>query len=151
QLRAELPGILAGLLDAVACSLRRKDEVQLDRKPRLLDFARWVEAAAPALGLKPGEFLSAYVANREGASAVALESSPFALAVRDLVEQRGEWSGSATDLLARVTTDERKRLHGWPPNPRKVASVLRTFVPSLRANGIEVLDDGQDPKSRRSL
>jgi hypothetical protein len=154
-LRADLkiacPVILGALLDAVACGLRRWNEVKLNRKPRRLDFARWVEAAAPALGLKPGEFLSAYVENRAGASAAALEASPCALAIRDLVEQLGEWRGSATELLQRVTTEERKRVHGWPSTARKLSSVLRTFAPCLRANGIEVLSDGKDSGSRRSL
>ena len=149
--RAALPRILGGFMDAIVCGLRRWQEVRLDRKPRRLDFARWVEAAAPALGLQPGEFLSAYMENREGASSAALESSSFASAVAELVEEQAEWSGSAADLLARLTTDERKKLHGWPTTPRKVVSVLRTFAPSLRTNGIEIQEEGKDPKTRRTI
>jgi hypothetical protein len=156
ELRAEFrnarPRILGVLLDAVTCALARVAEVHLDRKPRRLDFAKWVEAAAPAIGLKPGEFLAAYVENREGASAAALESSPFAQAVREMIEasSTGEWQGSATEILFAVTTDERKKLHGWPMTARKASSVLRTFAPCLRANGIGVEEGDKHSRSRRT-
>jgi hypothetical protein len=155
ELRAEFrttrPQIVGALLDAVSCALRQYAETKLDRKPRRLDFARWVEAAAPALGLERGEFLSAYIENRDGASAAALESSPFASAVHVLIGEEGEWSGSAADLLARVTTNDREKLPAWPSTPRKVTSILRTFAPSLRANGIDFQEDGKDPRSRRTV
>ena len=49
------PRILGALLDAVATALRRLHEVELEQRPRMLDFARWVEAAAPALGWRDGQ------------------------------------------------------------------------------------------------
>jgi len=154
DLRAEFrearPRILGALLDAVACALRRHDQVQLERKPRRLDFARWVEAAAPALGLGPGEFLSAYIENRQGASAAALESSPFAFAVFELVSRLGEWTGSAAELLEAVTSSECEVIRGWPGSPRKVLAILRTYAPSLRANGIDLQEEGRDPVFRRT-
>ncbi len=155
ELRAEFgaarPRILGAFLDAVACALRRVEYVRLERKPRRIDFARFVEAGGPALGLKPGEFLSVYMKNRAGASSAALESSPFALAIRDLVEDRGEWSGSMTELLDLLKTPQTERIHSWPTTARKAAAVLRTFAPSLRSCGVEVHEEGQDPTSRRTL
>ncbi|HWL69375.1 MAG TPA: hypothetical protein VNS22_13460 [Geminicoccus sp.] len=39
-------------------------ETQLASKPRMADFARWVEAAALELGFAPGEFLASYEATQ---------------------------------------------------------------------------------------
>jgi hypothetical protein len=72
---AARPGILGALLDATATALRRWPTTTLDNPPRMADFARWVEAAAPALGWQQGEFLRAYAANRDEAATAELEAS----------------------------------------------------------------------------
>jgi hypothetical protein len=64
-------------LDAVSCALRNESSVHLDCSPRMADFAQWAVAAEPALGLKEGEFMRAYVGNRESANDLALEASPL--------------------------------------------------------------------------
>ena len=43
------PQLLGALLDAVSCALRREGSVQLERSPRMADFAHWVVAAEAAL------------------------------------------------------------------------------------------------------
>jgi hypothetical protein len=56
--------LFGALLDAVSTAIRTHDSVVLDGMPRMADFARWVTAAEPQLGWKPGGFLSAYRNNR---------------------------------------------------------------------------------------
>jgi hypothetical protein len=101
--------------------------------------------------MQPGEFLSAYIDNRTGATALALESSPFALAVRDHIESRGAWRGPVGDLLSSLTTDERRKVDGWPRNAQKASAVLRQFAPCLRGVGIEVAIGERDPSTRRTI
>jgi hypothetical protein len=54
---AAAPAILGALLDAVSMALARRSSVELASLPRMADFARWVTAAEPALGWRPGAFL----------------------------------------------------------------------------------------------
>ena len=61
------PRILGALLDAVSCGLQRLPDVQLERKPRMADFAKWGAAVEPACPWPEGTFLEAYVRNRQGA------------------------------------------------------------------------------------
>ena len=68
-------------------ALRRLRQVELRARPRLVDFARWVEAAAPALGWKEGEFLDDYLENRHRAARIALEADPVAAVVLRWVER----------------------------------------------------------------
>jgi hypothetical protein len=49
----EQPAILGALLDAVAGAIGRLDAVQLERAPRMVDVARLVVAAEPALAGPP--------------------------------------------------------------------------------------------------
>ena len=65
----------------------------------MADFARWVTAAAPALGWKARAFLDAYAQNRDEAHAVAVEGSGVAQAVYTLVRTATSWKGTATELL----------------------------------------------------
>ena len=87
RFEADVPEILGALLDAVSTALRRLPAVELRERPRLVDFARWVEAAAPALGWKKGEFLDAYLENRNRAARIAVEADPVAAVVLRWVER----------------------------------------------------------------
>jgi hypothetical protein len=53
------PGILGALLDATVAALRNLPQVELERPPRLADFALWVSACEEVLGMKPGEAMAA--------------------------------------------------------------------------------------------
>jgi excisionase family DNA binding protein len=136
------PRMLGALLDALACALRRLPDVRLDRLPRMADFARWAVAAEPALGLEAGAFLAAYEANRRGALDLALDADMVAQAVCVHVEQARSWSGTAGELLAVLTTPERKADRTWPGSGQAMAGRLRRCAPALRAAGLSVDYDG---------
>ncbi len=68
------PRLLGALYDALAVALSRVADVQIDRLPRLADFATWVEAAAPAFGWDEGEFLDIFGASRATAAALAVDA-----------------------------------------------------------------------------
>jgi len=64
KFEALAPAVLGPLLDGVSGALRRFPETRLASKPRMADFARWVEAAALEPGFAPGEFLASYEATQ---------------------------------------------------------------------------------------
>ena len=138
---AARPGILGALYDAVSCALRRQGEVELPRKLRMADFAVWIEAAAPALGLEPGEFVRAYADNRAVAVRQAIEDNPLAKAVREMAEQAERWEGAASALLplldARVSEAARKH-RSHPSTPAALGKALVRLAPDLRQVGVDV-------------
>src|SRR5262249_37627318 len=90
--------ILAPLLYAVAPGGRAVSRFQLDRLPRMADFALWATACEPILW-PPGTFARAYAANRRAAIESIIEADPIATCVRTMMVNRSVWSGSASDLL----------------------------------------------------
>ena len=142
QFDADLPEMLGFLLDAVSCALRRLESVHLSERPRLADFARWVEAAAPALGWPSGAFLDDYLANREDGAAALVEGDALAaLLVRVVAILVNPFDGTASDLralLGQHATDDEKKAPGWPKNARALSSYLRRLAPALRKTGILV-------------
>jgi hypothetical protein len=134
------PFVLGSLLDAVSYSMGNVGSVRLDQKPRMADFSLWATAAEESFGLERGAFISAFMGNRESANALALEASPIAATLVELVEQRGAWKGSASDLLEALNqraSDETKKQQGWPKRPNSLSGALKRIAPNLRAAGIE--------------
>lgn len=107
-LSAARPYILGALLDAVSVVLRNWGTVQLAKRPRMSDFARWCVAAEPALGCEPRAFLNAYANNRSTANALALEASPIAAILIAFAEGVERWTGTAGELLEELSKPARR-------------------------------------------
>ncbi|TAM55769.1 MAG: hypothetical protein EPN50_10570 [Chloroflexota bacterium] len=140
---AARPRLLGALFDALVMALRRERQVTLARTPRMADAARWVTAAAPALGWTNDTFVSAYARNRASGHELALEASSLASPIRDLIAA-GPWEGTAAALLDRLAVlagDAVARRKDWPAAPHRLSGQLRRLAPDLRAVGIEVAFD----------
>jgi hypothetical protein len=143
------PRILGALLDAVTTALANQSKVNLTQAPRMADFAIWVSAAEPALGLQSGNFVRAYMANRAAANDLPLET-PVAEAIRKL---NLPWNGTATALLKSLEdgVDERTRhQRKWPASPRSLSNSLRRLAPNLRRVGVFV-EFSREPGTGRRL
>lgn len=108
------PRILGALLNAVVGAMKNLHSVKPDDLPRMADFALWVTAAEQALGWPKGTFMSAYAGNRASANDVALEASPVARPLIEMLDEQGEWVGTSSDLLepleARVGDQVKRRM-----------------------------------------
>jgi hypothetical protein len=135
------PVILGSLLDAAAHGLRKLPGIQLGQLPRMADFALWATACETAFW-PAGTFARAYAANRRAAIEDMIEADPVATRVREIMADRGAWTGSASDLLragANRFGDSFSNGHtDWPKNPRALAGRLRRAQTSLRTVGIEM-------------
>jgi hypothetical protein len=140
EFEAIRPFVLGNLLDGVSHALRNIETVQLDQKPRMADFALWSTAAEESLGLAKGAFISAFMGNRESANELALEASPIASTLVELVQQRGVWQGNSSELLQALNqraSDETKKQQGWPKRPNALSGAVKRIAPNLRAAGVE--------------
>jgi hypothetical protein len=148
------PHILGAFLDAVSGGLRRLPDTRLSRMPRMADFARWVVAAAPELGLTAADFLAAYGRNRSTANEVTLESSPIAAIIIGLAEGEG-WAGTATALLKHLLNhvdEATQRRRDFPKSTKALHGALVRLAPHLRQVGVDVdLDRRATDKKRTRL
>jgi hypothetical protein len=134
------PYILGALLDAVSMALRNRGTVQLAKRPRMSDFARWCVAAESALGCEPGAFMNAYANNRSTANDLALEASPIAAILIAFAEGVERWTGTAGELLEELSkrVGVERPPEGWPKSPKHLGGILKRLAPNLRALGIDV-------------
>jgi hypothetical protein len=126
------PHILGALLDAAAHGLHMLPRVRLKRSPRMADFALWATACEGAF--RPaGTVETAYSNNRRDAIENLVDADPVAALVRELMADRAQWTGSASDLLQVGPSRT-----GWPKSPRALAGRLRRAQTFLRTVGIEI-------------
>ena len=136
-----IPGALGALLDVLVVARKLLPKIKLHRMPRMADFALWGEAVCQAIGKPPGEFMTAYTANRRDASSLIVDDDPVAVHLRKFMEGRSEWEGTARELLDELTElggDSVKRQKDWPTSPRGMSGALRRLAPALRSNGIDL-------------
>lgn len=143
------PLILGALLDTLAEALRNLPTVSLPRSPRLADVTAWVTAAEPALDWEPYTFLQTYTDSAAMALRASLEGNLVAGGMLSLLEERGTWTGTASELLGDLRTlipSDERRSRSWPHSPSGLGNLLRQLAPSLRATGVDI-DFRRRPKT----
>ena len=149
DVEARRPLILGALLDAVAGALHRRGELP-PTLTRMADFVAWVTAAETAMRWHPGDFLKAYIRNREGAVDTTIEADPIGPALQELVAKE-DWEGTPTRLLeelaARVPENVRKS-RIWP-SAIKLRGRLRRLQAPLRTKGIVLDLNFRSPDAKR--
>ena len=135
------PSILGALLDIVAHGLTRRSGLRRRSLPRMADFALW--AAACETALWPADTIArTYAANRRAMIEGFIDADPVAACVRDMMANRNQWAGTASDFLLAADKLQRQeasiRSPDWPRTPRALAGRLRRAQTSLRAVGIDI-------------
>ncbi len=146
------PKILGALLNAVSAGLR--NNIKLNRIPRMADFALWSCACCEVLPWNAEEFLDVYEGNRKGTIEQAIEFDAFSCAVRNFTVERKEWTGTAQellDILSPTVSEAVKRSKAWPSSPRGVSGRLRRSATFLRQVGVEVEFSREATVNRRRL
>lgn len=152
------PKLLGALCDAIQVGLANKNIVTLNRLPRMADFAAWVVAAEAALPWENGDFMAAYCEMREDAIAQSLEFNVVAKTLLQFMEEedRGNWSGTASELLEELetrVTEKTLKSRKWPKAPNVLSNRLRQVAPFLRTRGIHISfrSDGRGSDRKRII
>jgi putative DNA primase/helicase len=138
------PRVLAGLLDMVVKGLRRKEEVQRQRRPlpRMADFAQWGFAVAPALGWTEEDFTLAYRRNHREANDAVIEDDPIAQGILALLDRKSEktWQGTTQELWKqlRAADLEASRAPNFPQSPEALGKALKRIEPALADRGVTI-------------
>ncbi len=156
---AARPLIFGGMLDALVGALRVVDSLQFDQLERMADFTRYGAAIATALGRDPGEFIDSYRANLGQQNREAVEAHVVGRAIVALMQERDNWSGSPSQLLAALedigtstglfkrSVSGRIDIKGWPGAPHILTRRLNEIRSNLREIGLSI-NEGHDEQRR---
>lgn len=120
------PGVLGALLDAVVVALQRIDSVEVPLLPRMADFTLWVEAAAPSLGWKGGEFVTTYKANTATKEVQSLEADEVAETLVAWSRYKLPQVGDELPVTLKQLLSELSALRLAGNDPTRIASVAPT-------------------------
>lgn len=143
--------IFGALLTALSKTLKALPNVEVDRLPRMADFAKFAIAAETALDLPVGSFLRVYTGNRQEAHETAVESSPVAVAIMRLMQDRDHWQGTPTELLQALEAlvDEKTtKKRGWAGNANALGKALPRIASDLRGIGLDVIRPPRGSRNR---
>ncbi|MBN1653125.1 MAG: hypothetical protein JXA30_05055 [Deltaproteobacteria bacterium] len=138
--KARILGRLFDVLSQALLELPRAT-TELRYQCRMIEFARLGFAAEKPMGWEPGSFEASYRKTQESLRGELLESDCIAVAVKQFMKDRSEWSGTATDMLAQLTEGQPENIansRGWPKNARGLSSSLKRIAPLLRDEGIQL-------------
>ena len=145
--------LLGALLDVLSHGLSRRHVIKPKNLPRMADFTTLMMACETALWPE-GTFRAAYDLNLAEVTATVLSADLVASAVRDLMQDRQRWEGTATALLQvlrGVAGEQATKAPTWPRNGFALSTRLRRGASNLRKIGIaiEFGHDGTKQRSRR--
>ena len=128
---ADRPKVLGALCDAFVTALRNRASVQLGNDPpRMMDFAKWAQAAESSFGFTAGTTVAAMKQRQRGIADDAVAESKLASALRDFATNEG-WQGSALELLTQLGPSD-----GWSTSPRRFRTELNRVIPDLKKIGV---------------
>jgi hypothetical protein len=145
EFEAARPRLLGSIFDVLARATALRPSIQLPGLPRMADFALWGCAVAKALGRSEQDFLLAHQTNTETRNEEALQASPVAAMVVELMDVQPEWEGTPSELLAeleKLAEDHRvnTKAAGWPRAAHSLSRRLTEVRPNLAAIGIGVIN-----------
>jgi hypothetical protein len=126
--------VLGSLFDLASAVLRELPGVQLAELPRMADFAR-VLAAADKVNRTDAR--TAYVEMTTQLDFDVVDADVVGQVLRAFVVAAGKWSGTASELLAKLPSPE-PTPKAWPTSASALGGKLKRLAPALRRTGIEV-------------
>ena len=93
--------VLGALCGAIAHGLKVEKSLKLKTLPRMASFYRWISSCETALWPK-GTFATAFEVNVRDATEDVIEGEKAAFQLRLFMIERGEWDGTATQLLVEL-------------------------------------------------
>ena len=143
QFEAARARLIGSIFDTLSQAMALRPSVRLGGLPRMADFALWGCAVAEALGYSQEDFLSAYEGNTETRNEEALQASPVAAMVMELMDGQPEWEGTPSELLAELealANDHHVNTKSsvWPKAAHALSRRLNEVRPNLAAVGISV-------------
>jgi hypothetical protein len=137
------PGILAGIFKALSKAMEIRPGIEVDRLPRMADFARWGMAISEAIGRGASKFSEIYSANISQQHEEILDTDPVGLALRTFMADISQWTGLVSELLTELENlssslgiDQRSK--GWPKAPHIFSRRLNRLETTLAGVGITI-------------
>jgi hypothetical protein len=152
ELESILPDVLADLYAAASTALANEHEIKLVRVIRMVDIARWLTAAAPALGFAPGTLVAALSGSQTDAIKDRVANDPVFVAIRNVLHAsrpQGAYQGTMSELLQKIATWRGQVDKYFPTTASHLSRRIQVLIPGMKMIGIHVEWDRRRNNERR--
>jgi hypothetical protein len=148
ELKARLeeihPYILGLICDAHAMAMLNLPGVVLPHKRGLIDFSKWIMAAAadPALPFTADQFAETYLGNIQDTIDAANEADAFTAALLQFMSNRVGHKCTAAEwgvAISSVADEKVRNMRDWPKSPNQVGEKLNRVMANVRQCGFEII------------
>lgn len=129
------PRILGALYEAVACAIRNEAGTETPVGVRMADAARWLIAAEPATGLKPGTFLRT-LTECQNERIITRTSNDAAVSALMTLLENGPFQGTVGELLELIPAERYSKY--YPDTPQKLSKHLERHRTGLKMLDIHI-------------
>lgn len=144
------PYIIAAILDCISCAFRNLPNTDEVRGYRLCDFAKFVAAAAPAMGFSE-DVVKVLTSSKQRVMKQHAEESDLGWLVECVIEQ-GPFEGRASELVKKMKEIEDRDSSMKIPAANKMRDRLTTHRAMLASLGISFeIDSKRTSKSRGTI
>jgi hypothetical protein len=154
SMRPQLLGYIFDILVKVL-EVKSSGGIKMNYLPRMADFAEIGEIASRCMGYDDNEFLKAYDKNIQTQVDEAIAANLISSAIIKFMEDKTEWTGTATELLAeleqvaitklKINTNTKQ----WPKAANVLSGRLKEVKTNLREIGIIIDNEAaKDPNTR---
>lgn len=149
QFNTDKPILFGALLDAIVGTLKHLPQVKLNRMPRMADFAKIACAYAEYTGLGSEKMLDIIMSHTARQTQEVLDADAVAAAIRDFVNKRKSWTGTAAELLALITPASKPE--HWPKQANALTRKINVLHATLNECGISVRRDRSGSNRQMTL
>lgn len=149
QFNSDKPMLFGALLDSIAGALLHLPKVNLNRMPRMADFAKIACAYAEFAGIGSERMLDIIMSHTSRQTQEILDADPVATAIRDFIQKRGAWTGTAAELLELITPASKP--DGWPKQANALTRKINVLHATLNECGISVRRDRAGTSRKMTL
>jgi hypothetical protein len=158
EIKSELLGYILDIIVKFLNFKKQQGSISLPNGfNRMADWEECAEIISRCMGYREGEFLSVYQKNINIQVDEAIAASPLSMAIVELIDNKEEWIGTATDLSLELTEIAEtklkiniQRILSWPKSPNQLSRRLNEIKTNLREKGIEITKE-KDKKGNRKI
>jgi hypothetical protein len=150
RFEAEHPKLLGALFDVLSQAIAFKPSLKLSRRPRLADWGEYAAAVYEVMGWGAERFLEDWSEVVKVQNQATLDGSPVAQVVIKFMEDKDEYSGTASELHKKLQSIAEDlgvsivRDKAWPKSARWLWRRIKEVLPVLATVGIEASREHTD-------
>lgn len=136
--------ILGGIFNAVSEAMKHKNQINVVRDTRMVDFVEWGCSFAVALGYTQEEFVEAYAISCSKLNRNLLDNNTIGRILIKFMEGKSEWEGTMEKLLTELKMISSllgfEKGSGFPNSPIVLSKKYNELRNNLEKLGIQKID-----------